>query len=89
MASDIDRALPHYRESIRLHEQAGNTYNAAQTRYNVALDLARSGRFVDARDYALAALNSFALWSAAAADMVQETQRLIKQIDKDITRTKG
>jgi hypothetical protein len=88
-AGDIDRALPHFRESIRLNEESGNTHVAAQTRHNVAVTLARSGRLVDARDYALAALNDFATFGDAAADEVQQTQELIKEIDEDIAGTKG
>jgi tetratricopeptide (TPR) repeat protein len=88
-AGDIDRALSHHRESIRYEELQGNTYGAAQTRYNVAVHLARSGRFVDAREYALAALNGFASYGAAAADDVQDSQELLKQIDEDIARKKG
>jgi tetratricopeptide (TPR) repeat protein len=88
-AGDFDRALLHYRESIRLSEQSGNTFRAAQVRYNAAINLALSGRFVDARDYALAALNGLATFGAAAADMVQKTQVLIKRIDADIAMKKG
>ena len=54
-AGDIDRALPHYREAIRYQEAPGNVYGAAETRFNVALALAQSGRVADAREYARAA----------------------------------
>jgi tetratricopeptide (TPR) repeat protein len=88
-AGDIDRALRHCRESIRYSELAGNTYSAALTRHNVAVVLAQSGRFVDAREYARAALNGFASYGSAAADWVQKTQELMKQIDEAIARKKG
>jgi tetratricopeptide (TPR) repeat protein len=88
-AGDIDHALSHYREAIRFREQSGDTYGAAKTRIKVAASLAVSGRFVDARDYAVSALNGFATFGASAADEVQKTQGLIKQIDDDITRKKG
>ncbi len=89
-AGDIDRALPHYREAIRYRELAGDSYGAAQTiRYNVALHLAQSGRFVDAREYARAALNGFSSYGSAAADWVQKTQELLKWIDEAIARKKG
>jgi tetratricopeptide (TPR) repeat protein len=88
LADDIDRALPHYRESIRYKESAGNTYGAAETRRNVALALAQSGRLQDAREYALAALAGYASFGPAAASVVQDAEELIKQIDKDIAAKK-
>jgi tetratricopeptide (TPR) repeat protein len=80
---DLDRALTHYRESIRFREASVNTYGAAQTRFNVALALARSGRFSDALEYARAALTGFSSLGRGAADMVQETNGLIERIEKD------
>jgi tetratricopeptide (TPR) repeat protein len=87
-AGDIDRALHHWREAIRYQELQGNTYGAAQTRGNIALALAQSGRFLDARDYALAALNGYSS-SGAAVNEVHETQELIKQIDDAIAGEKA
>jgi len=80
-AGDIDRALPHYREAIRYHEGAGNLYAAAQTRFNVALALADSGRVPDAREYARAALRNFETYGAGAAEMIQRTQQLLARLD--------
>ncbi len=80
LAGDIDRALEHYQESIRLEEQQNNLYRAAQTRYNVAIDLARAGRFSDAREYALAALRNFE--TLGAREQVQKTLDLLSQIAK-------
>ena len=81
-AGILDRALEHYRQTIRYYEQAGNLYSAAQTRYNVALALAQSGRFGDAREYALAALRNYQTCGPGAADEIQKTLDLIAQIDK-------
>ena len=81
LAGDIDRALPHYRESIRLREASGNVYGAATTRFNVALDLADSGRVADAREYARAALRNFETYGAGAAEMIQRTQQLLARLD--------
>ncbi len=39
---DLDRALTHYRESIRYKEAADNTYGAGITRFNVAYDTTRT-----------------------------------------------
>ena len=81
-AGDLERALHHYREAIRYHEQQGNAYGAATTRYNVALALAGVGRLEDARDYALAGLRDFQTYGQGAADMVQRTQGLIAAIEE-------
>jgi tetratricopeptide (TPR) repeat protein len=81
-AGDLDRALSHYRDSIRYNEVAGNLYSAALTRYNVALVLIRSGRFVDALDYANAALHNYETYGEGAAEKIQKTRNLIAQIEK-------
>jgi tetratricopeptide (TPR) repeat protein len=84
--NDLDRALVHYRESIRLKEVAGNIYGAGITRRNVAIDLANAGRLNDALLYAQAALRNFATYGDRAAVDIQDTQRLIAQIEADIAR---
>jgi tetratricopeptide (TPR) repeat protein len=78
----LDRALHHYREAIRCEESAGNLYGAAQTHYNVAVDLLNAGRFADARDYAHAALRNFQTYGASAQQDIQNTLDLIARIDK-------
>jgi tetratricopeptide (TPR) repeat protein len=78
----LDRALHHCREAIRYMESAGNLYDAAQTRYNVALDFLNAGRFADARDYALAALRNYHTYGASAQEKIQKTLDLIARIDK-------
>ncbi len=83
---EMDRALPHYRDAIHMRETAGDRYGAALTRLSVAIDLAKSGRVVDAREYALAALQGFATFGDGAADKIQETQELIAMIEKDIAK---
>jgi tetratricopeptide (TPR) repeat protein len=84
-AGDLDRALHHYRESLRLEEVQGNLYGAAQTRYNVALALMDDGQFADARQYAEAALRNFQAYGGGAADDVQKTLALISSIAKAAT----
>ena len=81
-AGDLDRAVHHYRESIRYEEIQGNLYGAAQTRFNVALALANAGRLEDALLYAQAALRNFATFGDRAAEMIQRTQGLIGQIER-------
>ncbi|HEX9370719.1 MAG TPA: tetratricopeptide repeat protein [Roseiflexaceae bacterium] len=79
---DLDRVLPHYRESIRHEEMQGNLYGAAQTRFNVALALANAGRHHEALLYAEAALRNYATYGDGAAAEVQETQGLIAEIER-------
>lgn len=88
-AGDIDRALPHWRDSIRYQEAAGNLYDAAQTRSNVAVGLKRAGRFADAMDYARAALQGFTVFGSTAKAELKRSQELIHQIQSEMTRGKG
>ena len=85
-AGDLDRAVHHYRESIRYEEMQGNVYGAAQTRFNVALALMDAGRLPDAREYALAALRNYQTYGDRAAADIQETQRLIARIEQAMGR---
>lgn len=50
-AGDLDRALPHYQNAIRIDEASGNLFQAAQVRSTAAADLARVGRFAEALAY--------------------------------------
>ena len=83
-AGDIDRALPHFRQSIAFEESQGNRYGAGQTRFNVALALAGSGRFADAREYARAALRDVESYGAGSSALVEKTKQLIAQIERDL-----
>ncbi|MGA2074532.1 MAG: tetratricopeptide repeat protein [Terriglobia bacterium] len=80
-AGDLDRALAHYRESIRYRESAGDLYGAAKTQFNTAVALARRGRFHDAKEYALAALRNYQTYGEGAKDDVLKTLKLIAYID--------
>jgi tetratricopeptide (TPR) repeat protein len=79
-ASDLGRALHHYREAIRLYEAQGDLYGAAETRCNMAIALMEAGRLTDARQYAEAALRGFQTYGPGAADMVDKTLDLISTI---------
>ena len=81
-AGQLDRALHHYRESIRYMESAGDLYGAAQTRYNVAVAFLNARRFADARDYAHAALRNFQTYGAGAQQDIQKARDLIALIDE-------
>jgi tetratricopeptide (TPR) repeat protein len=79
-AGDLERALTHYEDSIRLAEAAGKLHDAAETRFNVAFDLSRAGRLEDALGYARAALRGFEACGAAAASDFEQTRQLMEQI---------
>jgi tetratricopeptide (TPR) repeat protein len=79
---DVARALAHFRKSIRYDEGAGNLYNAAGTRFNVALTFADSGRPADALEYARAALRNYKTYGDGATQDLEETQQLITQIEQ-------
>jgi tetratricopeptide (TPR) repeat protein len=81
-AGDIDRALPHYRQSIRLLESAGDIYRVGVSRFNVALALLHSGKLSDAREYARAALKNFEPYGPGAADVTAQTLQLLAQIEQ-------
>jgi tetratricopeptide (TPR) repeat protein len=86
-AGDFDQALPHWRESIRYTEAAGDVYVTAQTRFNVAVALMRAGRLADAQEYAYAALRNFQTYGDRAEEEIQKTQRLITLIEQDLRKT--
>jgi tetratricopeptide (TPR) repeat protein len=82
---DVDRALHHYREAIRLSEAGDELYVAAVNRFNVALLLEGHDRLGDARQYAEAALRGYQTYGASAAVDVQKTLDLIARIAKAAT----
>ena len=79
-AGDLDRALFHCREAIRYCEHAENFYEAGRCRYYVAVTLMQAGRLDEAYTYAEAALRNFATFGDRAAEMIQQTQRLLEII---------
>jgi tetratricopeptide (TPR) repeat protein len=79
-AGELDQALRHYRESIRIAEDAGNPRDAAETRFNAAFDLAYAGRAQDALGYAQAALRGFESFGPEAAPDVEQSRQLIERI---------
>jgi len=87
-AGNLERALTHYRKAIRYFEAAGNQYRAAQTRFNVAADLAATGRFADALEYAKAALRNYETFGERAAENIQKTRELIADIEEAL-KAKG
>jgi tetratricopeptide (TPR) repeat protein len=87
-AGDIDRALSHSRQAILYEEAQGNLYGAAGTRLNIAVALAKAGRFDEALLYAQSALPNYENYGYRAATEIHFTQRLIAQIERDL-KAKG
>jgi tetratricopeptide (TPR) repeat protein len=83
-AGDLDRAVLHYRESVRLKEAAGNSYGAANTRFNVAVDLLKAGREREALEYARAALQGYEPYGEGAAAEIADSRGLIAQIENSL-----
>jgi tetratricopeptide (TPR) repeat protein len=79
---DIDRALPHYRESIRCDELHGNTFGAAQTRFNVAIALRDVDRLGEARKLARAAQQDFQTLGPSAKGMLDRCDKLVANIEE-------
>ena len=78
---DVRQALHHYQQSIHHKEARGDTYGAGQTRYNIALLLARAGRPGDALHYARAALDNFRAVGPGAADRIARAEQLIQLLE--------
>lgn len=85
-AGDPESALRHYGESLRLKEAMGDVYGAALGRYNIAVNLSRTGRFHAAREYAYAALRGFETVGDRAAEMIQSARNLIRQAEQSSDR---
>ena len=83
---DLDRAEHWYRpDSLRRldpsgRKSAGKLHDAAETRFNVAFDLAHAGRLQDALGYARSALRGFEARAPAAAPDFEQTRQLMEQI---------
>jgi tetratricopeptide (TPR) repeat protein len=77
----LDRALRHWQEAIRFYDWAGNRYDAARTRANIAGALAEFGRLGDGLLWAQAALRDYQTYGDRAAADIAETQQLIADIE--------
>ncbi|QDT25131.1 CHAT domain protein [Gimesia panareensis] len=80
--NDIDSALRHYNYAIRYQEVTGDFYEAGAIRANMAITLVQSGRLIDAREYALAALRNYHTYGDAVATEVQEMHNVITYIEQ-------
>ncbi len=79
---NVDSGVKHWRESVRYEESQGTFYGAAQTRFNIAIALAQSGRISDALDYAHAALRNFEMYGDRAPADIEKTKGLIQELSK-------
>jgi len=85
-AGDLDRALHHLSESIRLEELQGDLFGAAQTRFNVAITLAVAGRFDDAREYAAAALRNYEAFGPQATAEIEQIREFLVKTERALER---
>ncbi|MEG3838652.1 CHAT domain-containing protein [Microcoleus sp. herbarium14] len=75
-------AEQHYVNAIRYLEATGHHYEAAASRYNVALAFLEAGRLDDAVLYAQAALLDYEGYSIHATAEQQQTRKLIAEIEQ-------
>ena len=80
-AGHADYAFAHYCESIRYWEQSDDIYRAANTRENVAITYANTGRLDLALLFAQAALCNFEQLGSTTADRVIRAQGIIAMIE--------
>lgn len=85
-AEQIDTALRHYREAIRLFELVQDRFGAGRNRLNTARALARTNRLAEARDWAQSALRDFRTCENADQEVV-ETLKLLEQIESQLRAT--
>ena len=74
-----------YEESLTLLEQIGEQADmAGLTRHNVAIVLRKANRFLNALEYARAALLNFQSYPHGTEAEIQKTEKLIGDIEKDL-----
>jgi hypothetical protein len=83
LADGAGAALAHYQQALRYRDQAGDRYSAGQTRFNIALALAGTGRVRDALAYARAALRDYAQVGPGATADAENARRLIADLERD------
>jgi len=79
----IDKALEHYRESIRYREMQGDIYGAGSARINVAMAMLKANRLTDALEYAHSAMVDYQNFDGKAKEEIQKAQRLINRIRRE------
>jgi tetratricopeptide (TPR) repeat protein len=84
-AGDTRQALHHYQQAIQHHEPRGDIYGAGQSRYNIAILLARDGQISDALHYARAALDNYHQTGPGAATDAADAEQLIDDLEQRTT----
>lgn len=77
---DFDLSRLHYRQAIRLAEEAGDLLAASKTRYNLAMHLVQWQHVEESLEYAQAAFEGFK--SIGEVYEARETQRLVRGLKK-------
>jgi tetratricopeptide (TPR) repeat protein len=81
-AGKFEEALGYYQKAISHIDTIGDFSRAARFRFNVAINLANTGRIPEALKYARYALEKFEACGQDAAKDVQETQDLIDKLEE-------
>jgi tetratricopeptide (TPR) repeat protein len=81
-AGKFDESLTHFQEAISFIDTIGDISRAARYRFNIAINLANTGRLMDALKYARYALEKFVACGPDAAKDVQEIQDFIDKFEK-------
>ena len=81
---DLGRALPYYRESIRYYEREGNTGQAAQIQFTLALSLREANRVAEARKFAQDACVNFKKVRDGDPEMLKRAERTLESIEQKI-----
>jgi tetratricopeptide (TPR) repeat protein len=81
-AGDTGQALRHYQQSLWHEEARDDIFGAGQTRFNIAVLLARDDRVHDALLYARAALDNFQRSGPGAASLVDRARQFIARLEQ-------
>lgn len=85
---DLGRALPYYRESVRYYEREGNTEQAAQIQFTLALSLREANRMAEARKFAQDACANFKKVPDCDPEMLKRAERSLELVEQKIGETR-
>ncbi len=88
-AGDIRAARHHYSISISFDEQQGDFFEAARSRKNFAVDLARKGMLDEAIVWARAALDGFEKYGDRAQREIDATREMVELMVQDSRLHRG
>jgi len=82
---DIERAVPHYCDAIRLNQAQGSGLSAARIRFNLAIALRDVGRLGEARKYAAAAFGELRAFNGPVSEgLLDRSRRLVMHIEQKL-----